>query len=109
MNNYAAWNEILELAVKQKGLPAVYVSNNLNFDDNDKDIWDFITDKVRELYSSRIIQEYIGNIIHGGLFFFHTEIERDRFCTIFESPLVYSSGVYVCTFDASGNCLTENT
>lgn len=108
--NYVDWTEILKLAVKEKGMCGVYISNNLNFDEHDIHIWEFVQGELKKLYEEpKTYIMCIGDLIHGGLFFFDTEIERDTFYAIFQAPLTDSSAIYACTYDASGDCITENT
>jgi len=102
---YIDWTEINGLAVKQKGMYAVYIANHLNFDDDDSYIWDHIVQKCTGL----IPFSDVMSILHGGLFFFDTKTEMTTFFNIFcESP-VESSGVYACNYNNNGECLSENT
>lgn len=111
MNMYT-WHDIVALAVKQIGKPAVYVNNGLEHkDEKDDEIWDFIITSVGELYGKDTQRFYnvMGTLTAGGLFFFDNEEEQYEFYRIFEQPLTDSSAVYATTYGADGQGQTENT
>jgi hypothetical protein len=103
--SYMDWTRTNELAVKQKGQWSVYISNHLNYDDDDLHIWNTILNKCNPIMD--IADVY--SIMHGGLFFFNTEENMQEFFNIFNEDPIYSSGVYACSYDNLGNCLSENT
>lgn len=106
---YLQWHEIFGMATKQQGMPSVYIHNGLNFDDNDIHVWNFVIDEVKKLYSDHEYHNVLGNLIHGGLFFFESEEAQRKFYKIFEQPLTDSSAIYACTYNRHGTCETENT
>lgn len=106
------WNEINSLAVKQMGKPAVYVSNNLEYDTpKDEEIWVFICEQCKSLWEDKTPEYHnaMMSLVSGGLFFFDTEEEQHQFYKIFTQPLTDSSAVYACTYRADGVCWNENT
>lgn len=100
---FCAWNEILKLAVKQKGKWACYVSGA----SEDESLNDFAAKRISELYPKGIETGVL--VFDGGLFFFDTEAEMDAFYAIFSSIELDSSDIYACTYSPDGKCLTENT
>lgn len=100
--------DVISLAVMMKGKEAVYLSNNLEYDDSDIPIWTFIQDQCKEKYREDYY-EIISNVIHGTLVFFDTTEERDDFYSIFSNPIVDSSALYARVYDCAGTCITENT
>lgn len=108
---YFQWHEICGLAAKQKGKWAVYISNGLEFvTQAETDIWDFVQAEFIKLYGADMaFYQQIGNILHGGMFFFDSEAECYEFYRIFELPLTDSSAIYACTYNPNGECETENT
>lgn len=106
------WHEVVALAVAQKGQPAVYVSNSLDFNDpQDFEIWKFVKEQCKELFVDGSEKFYIAMtaMVGSSLFFFDTVEEQYAFYRIFEHPAIDSSGIYACTYRADGVCLTENT
>jgi hypothetical protein len=103
------WAETNSLAVSKMETPAVYISNSLNFDKDDEHIWKFVMDEIEILYPHNQYPAIMGDLIHGGLFFFDNEYERDVFYNIFQQKLTDSSAIYACVYDADGTCITENT
>ena len=107
---YLQWHQIYGLAAKQKGKWAVYIGNGLEFlTDKDTEIWNFVMDELIKLYGDDTFHRQIGNILHGGMFFFDSKAECYEFYRIFEQPLTDSSAIYACTYNPSGECETENT
>lgn len=110
--NVLSWAEINSLAVKQMGKPAVYVGNGLEYDSpKDDEIWKFVMAEVKSICGGETDEFYtvMASLVNGGLFFFDSEEEQDRFYQIFEQPLTDSSAIYACTYNSLGECLTENT
>ncbi len=106
------WHEIVGLAVAQKGKPAVYVSNGLEYNKpEDDEIWKFVLEKCKNMFGEETDDYYavMTHMIGGGLFFFDTEEQQYDFYRIFEQPLTDSSAIYACTYNAAGVCQTENT
>ena len=106
------WSEINSLAVKQIGKPAVYVSNVLEYDTpKDDEIWKFVMAEIKSICGDETDEFYtvIASLVCGGLFFFDSEEEQDRFYKIFEQPLTDSSAIYACTYNSLGECERENT
>ena len=102
--DYVDWHSANSLAVAQKGKPAVYLNNELNYDYDDPHIWETITDNLREKMGDDFLY-----IIHGGLFFFDTMKEAEEFFNVFNQNVVYASPIYAALYDQYGNGLTENT
>ena len=102
-NQYSPWNEIVTLAVKQKGKPAVYIDNHLTYDEDETCLWRLVCEKFEDNV------DMLSNLIHGGLFFFEDENEALEFFNFFNTGALYASGIYAELYDESGNCLTENT
>lgn len=116
---FKQWHQILELAVRQAGKPAVYISNNLDWKKKkDEEAWEFVISELASFYGVAIdchpteSPEYYNmrtNLTIGGLFFFDNPEEQYKFYRIFEQPLTDSSAIYACTFNVDGECETENT
>jgi len=101
--DFVQWHQINELAVRQMGKPAVYVSNGLEYvTDKEKAIWEHILTKVNN-------RDHTVDLIYGGIFFFDTMDEAQAFYGIFNEYPVESSPVYACLYSPGGVCLTENT
>lgn len=106
------WCRTNELAVKQVGKVAVYISNGLAYDDSqDNAIWKFVQDSMKAQYGDGTTEFYdvMGHLVNGGLFFFETKEEQMAFYQVFEQTLTDSSAIYACTYDESGQSITENT
>lgn len=105
------WHEIISLAVKQIGKPAVYVSNGLVYNNpTDVEIWKFVQSEVKAMYGeTKEFYNVMAVLGNGSTFFFDSEEEQYRFYRIFEQPLTDSSAVYACTYNADGVCERENT
>jgi hypothetical protein len=102
------WSAIISMAVKQAGKPAVYVSNHMNFDDEDDQAWKFVIEQIKFNYEEKYL-DIMGTLINTGLFLFDSEAEQYKFYGIFEQSLTYAGAIYACTLDADGNIQTENT
>lgn len=106
-------HKIRELAVKQKGMFAVYVSQGLNmFEPTDEKIWDFILQEICTLCGGNTTlkyYDYMSGLVNSGTFFFQTEGEAWDFYKIFEQPLTESSAIYANISSPDGVCMTENT
>lgn len=109
------WCRINELAVKQVGKPAVYVSNNLSYNSPEdekesREVFSFVHSEIRKMAKDDVeFYQIIGQLTDTGLFFFDTVEEQQAFYKIFEQPLTESSGIYACTYAADGTGMTENT
>jgi hypothetical protein len=106
------WHEIVGLAVKQVGRPAVYVSNGLDISNTeDANVWIFVLAQVKKFCGDDTgrFHDMMASLVSCGLFFFGNEKEQREFYRIFESPLTDSSAIYACTYDDQGTCMTENT
>ncbi len=109
---YCQWNEINSLAVKAARMPAVYVSNGLEYTaPEDDDIWRCIQDQMRNIYGDKTTKFYdvMSGLVNGGMFFFVSTEEAMQFYQVFELPLTDSSAVYACLYTEDGTCTTENT
>jgi hypothetical protein len=107
--NYVDWGRINSLAVAQEGRGAVYISNNLTYEGEDIPVWEYLLREIKKLYSEKEYIDIVGNLIHGGLFFFDTNEERNQFYFIFTQELTESSAIYACLYEEDGTCITENT
>ena len=104
------WNKVNELAVKQVGKPAVYISFGLDFGNpKDEEIWKYVTDTLMGMYDKQTYLNLMGSIINSELIFFDTKEEQYRFYKIFEQPLTDSSALYAVTYSRDGKTETENT
>lgn len=106
------WHEICAAATAHIGKPSVYVNNGLEYKDKEDDvIFTFVRDSMVEIYGHNTSEYYevMTHLVVGGLFFFETEEEQYRFYRVFEQPLTDSSAIYACTYNANGECQTENT
>lgn len=101
---YADWTDINGLAVKQKGMYAVYIANRL--EDN---AYDYIWTRIQAGCSQFMPIDKVMDIMHGGLFFFKTEKSMLKFFNVFNEKPIYSSAVYAASYDKNGNQLSENT
>jgi hypothetical protein len=109
---HLSWNEVHKLAVAHVGKPAVYVSSSGSDDSAEETkVFDFIRSSLNNLYGdgSHETIDYMTAIINGSLIFFDTEEEQNKFYRIFDAEITDSSFVYACTYDKTGQCLTENT
>lgn len=108
---YYDWNKQHELATKQVGKFSVYVNNGLNFDVKDEHIWAFVVEELQKIFGVKTKEyyDYVGNVLHGGLFFFESEEEAFQFYEIFTKELTDSSAIYSCVYSPESGCLTENT
>lgn len=106
---FADWTEYLSLAVKQKGMWAVYVANNLDFEiEEDNEIWSEFIKKANNMFDKNVYN-IIHEVLQNGLFFFENEKDMISFFHLFTENPIESSGLYACTFDNKGVCLSENT
>lgn len=104
------WNKIHELAVKQVGKPAVYVSFGLDLESPEGDaIWKFVTAYLKNMYDSQTRWNLEVAILNSELIFFENEEEQYRFYKIFEQPLTDSSPLYAIAYSKDGVTETENT
>jgi hypothetical protein len=106
------WGEINELAVRQVGLPAVYVSNRLTYTDpKDGNVWRYVMAEMKTIYGdgTKEFHDVLLAMVHSGMFFFDDEDQQQRFYQVFNQPLTYSSGIYACTYSADGQSHDENT
>lgn len=99
---YCDWGSMVSLAVIQSAKFGVYINNNLTFQDDDNDIWNYVLERVTDLNTR-------CNLVNGGLFLFDSEIEATDFYRIFESGPVYASGIYALLLNSNGEMVTENT
>lgn len=109
---YADWNIVNDLATKQVGKYSVYISNGLVFDSDEDDIvWNFLLIELTKMFGDKTPEffDYVGNIIHGGLFFFDTEVKATEFYKIFDQELTQSSSIYATLNCPIHGCMTENT
>lgn len=106
------WVEVIKHAVIHTGRPAVWIDNGLDLQyPKEQAIWQFVMDSMKTLYGDQTTEYFnvMTALVNGGLFFFDSEEERDRFYHVFDQPLTDSSGMYACTFNSDGTVLTENT
>jgi hypothetical protein len=107
---FVNWCKTNEFAVKQVGQWGVYVSNNLDYDDEkESKAWEFVIDYLKSTRTEVEYLNYISSIMDGGLFFFETEELAWEFYSMFEQPLTNSSGLYATIYSPNGVGLTENT
>lgn len=112
VGRFHQWNSVHKLAVAYVGKPAVYVSSSGSDDPAEETkVFDFIRSSLNNLYGdgSHETIDYMMAIINGSLIFFDTEEEQNKFYRIFDAEITDSSFVYACTYDKTGQCLTENT
>lgn len=107
------WAKVNELAVKQVGKCAVYISNNLPYDTpmniaESENVWKRSVNALQAEYGVDAT-EYIDAILIGGLCFFDSPTERDIFFSVFMQDGIESSCLFACTYAANGVCLNENT
>lgn len=107
--NYADWNATNSLAVAQKGKPAVYINNGLDFEGSHCFIWQTVMESLKSKMDKDEFYNSIPDLIHGGLFFFDTMGEAREFFNIFNQNVVYASPIYAQLYDSTGMGLTENT
>lgn len=102
-------NEINSIAVAAIGRPAIYISNNLDFNlKKDRIAWNFLISAIAEKYGEKS-DVYKTIAILSGFMFFDDLTELHDFYTLFEHPLIDSGGAYACTYNKFGVMLTENT
>ena len=109
---HLSWNEVHKLAVAHVGKPAVYVSSSGSDNSElENKVFDDIRTSLNTLYGegSDTVRDYMCSIIQGCLIFFDNEDDQYKFYRIFETEITDSSFVYACTYDKTGQCLTENT
>jgi hypothetical protein len=105
------WNNITELAVRCVGKWAVYVSNGLEFIDEDELIWKFVLQELDSFFQdNKKSLECKSMLISGGLIFFDTKEDACRFYQIFnDGTMTYASAIYAQLHSPDGQCLDENT
>ena len=107
---YADWCSTNSLAVAQKGKPAVYINNELDYNSaNSMEIWNFVREYLKPKMDEDKFYNSLSDLIHGGLFFFDTMKEAEEFFILFNQEPVYASPLYAVLYDASGKILTENS
>ena len=106
---YVDWNSINSLAVAQKGKPAVYINNGLSFVGNDSYIWESVMESLKPKIDEDEYLNSLSDLVNGGLFFFDTMEEAQKFFNVFNQNVVYASPIYAQLYDATGMGLTENT
>jgi len=107
--NYADWNATNSLAVSQKGKPAVYINNRLDFEGSHCFIWQTVMDSLKQKMNGDEFYNSIPDLICGGLFFFDTMGEAREFFDIFTQNVVYDSPIYAQLYNAKGMRLMDNT
>lgn len=100
MRYVSKWS-MISMAVKQANMPAVYIYNGLNYDD-DSSVWDYVCEKIKDPAT-------LSNLVHGGLFFFDDMKDAEDFFEKFNRGPVYASAIYAMLMDNTGDILTENT
>lgn len=101
-------NQIISYVISTKGMPAVYVSNNLEYSEystEDDEIWNCLKDRLN---NNTEILSTIGTT-QFGLFFFDLDKEANDFFNKFNEDPVYASGIYATLYDSNGNIIDENT
>jgi hypothetical protein len=105
---FVNWSKTNELAVKQVGQWAVYVSNNIDYDDEkDCKTWKFVIDYLKSTRTEAEYLNYISSIMDGGLFFFETKELAWEFYSMFAQSITDSSGLYASVYSPTGVVLTE--
>jgi len=100
--DYANWNEINRLAVVNKGGYACYV-------DVGSGEFGTLVNEVRKRYPLDDEHHiWLGAIVEGGLFFFDTKEELDKFYTMFEMSGMSGSGIYTCAYSPDREKIAEN-
>lgn len=107
--NYVSWNSITSLAVAQKGKPAVYINNGLDFEGSHCFIWQTVVESLKPKMDKDEFDNLISDLICGGLFFFDTMGEAREFFDVFTQNVVYDSPIYAQLYNATGMGLIENT
>jgi surfactin synthase thioesterase subunit len=97
------WTEINRLAVASKGMHACYV------DGLDDSGYDILVNEVKKRYPLKDHNVTLVGMLMGGMVFFDTKKELDKFFGMFMVDGVYGSGIYACTYSPSGEFITENT
>ena len=96
------WVETNQLAVSNKCKFACYVRG-------EGDEFKILVKEVKERYPLAEHHVLIGAIVVGGIFFFDTVDELDKFYDMFMVDGLYGSGIYACTYSPDGQMITENT
>jgi len=100
---HSAWDKINSLAVKQIGKWSVYINNGAD----DERVWEIVREDVTKRYPAYL--EILSYLVNGGMFSFNTEQDAWEFYKIFIQHGVESSALYATIYDASGECISENT
>jgi len=109
ITNINQWNDVLSRAVQSIAKPSVYVNNQLTFEADEAEIWEFVMDQVKSKYPEKS-QDIFSELMFNPLFSFDTEDEAIEFFNIFNvRGKTYASEIYACWYSAHGEPMSENT
>ena len=108
--NYLDWNEVNELAVKQKGMWGIYVKNDLSLHDtSDIIVWSVLRNIIESLYVERHEWYFddISWLSEGGLKLFENEkLARWMFSILDLEQEHY--GFYMVLYCPESGCVDES-
>ena len=107
---YLDWNEINELAVKQSGEHAVYISNTLDMGYvDDVQIHERVLDNLKCLCIATLQEnyDYVGWVIAGGLALFETKEQAEKVFEALTYEVQDGAGYYVAVY-SPGGFVTDN-
>jgi hypothetical protein len=109
------WHEYISLAVKQIGKPCVYISNHLEYNQEDKHVWGYVIQEMKKLFPGGTETEVrwenvVCDLMFNPLIEFDTEEEAWEFYQIFNvRGKTYASPIFATVFSSDGELLSENT
>ena len=103
------WYDYISLAIKQINKPCVYISNDLDYQNEHAEIWEFVIDQVKQMFPDTW-HRILSDIIFSPLIQFDTEEEAWKFYKIFDvRGKTYASAIYASVYNADGESICENT
>lgn len=107
---YLDWNDINELAVKQSGKYAVYISNTLDMGyAEDVKVHERVLDNLKCLCTDNTKEyyDYVGWVIAGGLALFETREQAEKVFEALTYEVQDGTGFYVAMYNPDG-FVTDN-
>lgn len=102
---YYNTTEMVKNVVKNQGKPAVYITNEMQYTDDELAAWELLCHDLVKVYGYHITEQLVNDIEDGGLFFFDTYQAQQEFFNVF-GP--YSTLIVCETFDPLGNPVSDN-
>ena len=107
---HLAWNEIIELAVKQENKWSIYIGNGLDYDkEHDSGVWNYLVETFKALHGGCQGEyfDYMQWFVCGGLMFFETKENAKHIYNLLNVEITDHSAFYVALNSPEG-CIDEN-